>query len=701
MGCDYHTKIAKGRMVQMRILLGVTNMGQQEAKIFVDGANENGANIRSYETKTSKLGIEQYLASHPDTDVVIVSEWLESRSVYDVPDFEKMIEANEKLKIIPILGENVSGTDKIKGIFNLGIYTALFAKDASAEQVAKMIIEGRSRKAAKAYYNIQDSEGVQFGANIQQCVTFICEDGMRDGILDRAQYVKEHVELPDYQVILSKLPEDVKALIRDAGEDLMGVALKGNTVVAETDETPAKKKEGTSVPATKAFTDGARQLFKKSQSLFKNPFPRKEEDNNAVRAVTLEPSGVSSEQLKELLVNVAIAFVGTQRRVGCTHQAIIAAHYLQKAGYRVAIADCTKTNGKTFDAIGKHVPCEAGKGFFTYRGVDYYSNITPGMTEIFTAKEKYNFIVIDGGTFDRTERDVFTKAAVKCVVAGAMPWEIGALNSFTMEAKALLGECNFIVRGASIDRVSVNEMLANASVIYAEIQEDPFSGECYASLRSILEPYTLSSGVEAPASSKDTKQIKKQMKSASKGGTTSVLREGKVRKVGTASVYVTSLKRGCGNTHFAAAAANYISRKGQEVCLVSNASGVGELIDEQVDVRTSSQVRDEIFANSDYLVFDEGMYSELSGDQVSQCKRADYKIMMCWADDDYMTKLANFVSKQKDEAENWVFVFNNVPPRKINEIKRVMNRYFSCFLPLFEAEDPDKDAKKILKEIFG
>lgn len=688
----------------MRLLFGVKGMGPMESKAFVDSANEIGAEIRSYETKFSKLGIEQYLEAHPDTDVVIVSERLESKSAYEVADFEKMIELNEALRIIPILSDDAFGSDKIKGIFNLGIYTALFSKDASADQVARMITDGRTRKAAKLYYNIPDTDGTPFGANIQQCVTFICEDGMPEGILERTQYVKEHVELSDYQLILSRLPDDVRNLIKDSGEELIGVVAKFTP-----DEKPVQeemKNRAEQTPKANKIANEAVIFFKKTQSIFHGGIFSKADkgDSESENSMVVNPTRtvMSAEQLKELLINVTIAFVGTQKRIGCTYQAIIVAHYLFQAGYRVALADCTKTKGKTFDAIRKSMPVTTGKGFFSYNGVDYYSNMESDMADIFLSKERYNFIVVDFGTFDHTEKAAFAKSSIKCVVAGAMPWEIGALNSFTMEAKSVLRECNCIIRNTGIDNGAVEEILGSsvATVLYAKIQENPFCGDCYQPLKGIFDPY-IANGEKLSLPKESPRKRRKNGGELSHGPKSGLKIEKKVKNIGTACVYVTSLKHGCGNTHFSSAAANYLSEKGQKVCVVSDACSMADVLDESIKRKKTTEVKDEMYAHSDYMIFDEGVYGELLGDQLTQCRRSDYKIMMCWADDDYMTRLADFVSKEGDEAERWIYMFNNVPDKKINEIKRVMNLYFTCFLPLFEADDPDKEVRKILKEVFS
>ena len=111
----------------MKLLLGVYGMQEADAREFVKMANEMGADIKSYALRIGKIAVERYLQENTDTSVVIVSEALEAKSPYEVGDFERIIDIKNDLTIIPILNNETEGTEKILGIFNLGIYNAIYA----------------------------------------------------------------------------------------------------------------------------------------------------------------------------------------------------------------------------------------------------------------------------------------------------------------------------------------------------------------------------------------------------------------------------------------------------------------------------------------------------------------------------------------------------------------------------------------------
>lgn len=196
----------------MKLLLGVYGMQEADAREFVKMANEMGADIKSYALRIGKIAVERYLQENTDTSVVIVSEALEAKSPYEVGDFERIIDIKNDLTIIPILNNETEGTEKILGIFNLGIYNAIYAKDAMGENVARLIVDPRSRKLAKSYYRIQDAMENTNGANIEQCVEYILS-GEKDELPERAVYIKERVSKTDFLTIKSMLPYEIQEVI--------------------------------------------------------------------------------------------------------------------------------------------------------------------------------------------------------------------------------------------------------------------------------------------------------------------------------------------------------------------------------------------------------------------------------------------------------------------------------------------------------
>ena len=120
---------------------------------------------------------------------------------------------------------------------------------------------------------------------------------------------------------------------------------------------------------------------------------------------------------------VRIAFVGTEKRIGVTHNAIMLANFLRKKGFAVALIEKNRSND--FDKIMNEFDEKKGdNNYFTINDIDYYSNM-----DAEALKKPYNFIIEDFGSYESCERDLFNTADFKLVIAGAKPWEIENVNS--------------------------------------------------------------------------------------------------------------------------------------------------------------------------------------------------------------------------------------------------------------------------------
>lgn len=171
---------------------------------------------------------------------------------------------------------------------------------------------------------------------------------------------------------------------------------------------------------------------------------------------------------------------------------------------------------------------------------------------------------------------------------------------------------------------------------------------------------------------------------------------------GTATCFVTGLKHGCGNTHFSAAAANYLHNRRACSCLVTeHADCMGKALADGVGVQPRTAVYEKICSEYETVIFDAGVYGELGGKDLSERVRADYKVMMCCADEWYMRKLAEFIAKAGEaEADTWIYVFGIIPDASVGRISRLMECYRTFCLPLFEAADLPEPVCGIMDKIF-
>lgn len=684
----------------MKLLLGVYGMQEADAREFVKMANEMGADIKSYALRIGKIAVERYLQENKDTSVVIVSEALEAKSPYEVGDFERIIDIKNDLTIIPILNNETEGTEKILGIFNLGIYNAIYAKDAMGENVARLIVDPRSRKLAKSYYRIQDAMENTNGANIEQCVEYILS-GEKDELPERAVYIKERVSKTDFLTIKSMLPYEIQEVIDQSIPLNRGVLSeasdfpKNEEKDIENDNNISGKNDERKEEVGGRFS-AIESLMKKTQGKIAGIVKKQDIDEPEEDKKEAEPEYSGSKNisistgvdLSDVLSNVQIAFVGVQKRCGVTHQAIIAAEYLAAYGYRVAFVDCSQTKGKSLNAIAKYQSVKWKENFFSYCNVDYYPDAISRVQDILTPHE-YHFVVMDFGPYAGNIKDMIEQCQKRFVVAGSAPWEQGQLQSFMKEVSKLDGDFVYLIRGVS-DRERSDPKWENlgGACKFAENQDNPFSGECYESLKNELSVYTTGKNQK-----KEKKQNRKRVDD----------NPGRERKnhIGTAAVFVTSLKHGCGCSHFSSGIANYLNMEGYDSCVITKSpDAIESEVDEGIELVRIESDYESSYGRNQYVIIDGGVYSDLKSEQIADLKRAQYKVMMCWGDDEYLRLLATFVKNLSDEeTAEWIFVFNNVTGRKIREMKNLMNGMFSCYLPMYDTLEMPREVRKIMKEI--
>ena len=101
---------------------------------------ENDDTIRNIETAFKNKGIdaritqlnlkssvEQHLFSHPDTDVIVIDEYLESTRPYSGEDLLRLVEMNEHVIVIPVIDESHKGDDYVIRLHNMGIFNGVYS----------------------------------------------------------------------------------------------------------------------------------------------------------------------------------------------------------------------------------------------------------------------------------------------------------------------------------------------------------------------------------------------------------------------------------------------------------------------------------------------------------------------------------------------------------------------------------------------
>ncbi|MFS0839487.1 serine/threonine protein kinase [Paenibacillus sp. 1P03SA] len=122
---------------------------------------------------------------------------------------------------------------------------------------------------------------------------------------------------------------------------------------------------------------------------------------------------------------VVIAVCGTGRGVGCTHTAVLLAHFLARKRRSVVLAEANASGhfGRieaVYEGSDEPLP---GSAAFDLRGVRY-AKAGDGLDMIGTLSGSYEFVVLDLGSYDETEWfGEFMRAAVQVVVGTGCEWK--------------------------------------------------------------------------------------------------------------------------------------------------------------------------------------------------------------------------------------------------------------------------------------
>lgn len=165
---------------------------------------------------------------------------------------------------------------------------------------------------------------------------------------------------------------------------------------------------------------------------------------------------------------------------------------------------------------------------------------------------------------------------------------------------------------------------------------------------------------------------------------------------GKETIFVTGLKHGCGCTHTGLSFARYILNiYNQNIC-ICHKKGAYELEDEDITEYTKDTDYDSIFSSNRFIIYDCGILGELNPEQLVELRRCNIKIMVCNGDEKYLGNLSKFIRKLGNTANEWVFAFNLVTSRdKETMIRRIMDGYKICFIPLHDRDDLPRKVSKM------
>lgn len=198
-------------------------------------------------------------------------------------------------------------------------------------------------------------------------------------------------------------------------------------------------------------------------------------------------------EIKQSVNKALIGFMGTQYRVGVTHNAIVSANYLKSKGYKVAIVENDDNPMKNFHIIKNSFDnVENDKEeYFTINQVDYYQNYN--FKEIHKILSKnYNFVILDFGTFRNSYLAEFSRCVVQIIVTGSKAWEIEYINRiFEENSEEILKNYTYLFNFTDLENAKIirENMGVLEKVYFSSYTPDPFNSNYYSDLDKIFKDY--------------------------------------------------------------------------------------------------------------------------------------------------------------------------------------------------------------------
>lgn len=203
---------------------------------------------------------------------------------------------------------------------------------------------------------------------------------------------------------------------------------------------------------------------------------------------------IIKSEIRQSVNKALIGFIGTEARIGVTHNAIVSAFILRESGFKIAVVENKNNKRLVFEQIRDYFEIadkDTGADYFTINKIDFYPSYD--LEDIYKIFSKnYNFIIIDFGTFNEEYFAEFSRCVMPIVVCGSKPWELKQINKiFESTTEEILKEFYYLfnfTHSSNMDFIKKN-MGELYKVFYADITPDPFNPSETTSLSMVYKDY--------------------------------------------------------------------------------------------------------------------------------------------------------------------------------------------------------------------
>lgn len=162
---------------------------------------------------------------------------------------------------------------------------------------------------------------------------------------------------------------------------------------------------------------------------------------------------------------------------------------------------------------------------------------------------------------------------------------------------------------------------------------------------------------------------------------------------GHISIFVTSLRHSCGTSYIAGSLASALTDIYNRDVWLDHKEG--DIMPDNIMVKEilSDEDRFNAYKNG-IVIFDKGLYKDLSNEDHNEMIRADVNIMVSTADEIDLRNLAAFIKKEGNMANKWLFVFNHVQPNQKSLLDTVMRNYNHLIIPQHDYSEVPASIRK-------
>lgn len=200
---------------------------------------------------------------------------------------------------------------------------------------------------------------------------------------------------------------------------------------------------------------------------------------------------VIKNEIQKTVNKALIGYVGTQERIGLTHNVIVSAKFLKKQGYKIAILENSQKQSKCFENIKEFYEIESQKDYFCLNEIDFYPDFSLQDIPKVLIKN-YNLVLIDFGLYSETNLSEFDRCVKQIIVTGSKAWEMNWLNQvFESQEEIVLKNYIYLFNFTELTyakniRDSMGEL---KNVYFTEYTPDPINSNGFEELKIIFNDY--------------------------------------------------------------------------------------------------------------------------------------------------------------------------------------------------------------------